>query len=64
MDEGDGEVEIDEIGTDEGCAVEDADWDDGAKVDAPGHADLMAGVQQAGEASQGLCQDGRKDQVP
>lgn len=64
MDEGDREVEVDEVGADEGGAVEDADWDDSSEVDAPGHADLVTGIKEGGEAGESLGKNGREKQVP
>lgn len=64
LDEGDGEVEVDEVGTDEGARVEDADGHDGAQVDAARHLDLVAAIEEGGEARQHLGCQGGEDEVP
>ena len=64
MDEGDGEVQVGEVAADEGEGEHEADGDDVAEVDAPGHGDFFARVEHGGEAGHELGHDGCEAQVP
>ena len=63
LNEGDAEVQIGEVTADQAQAEEEADWDDGAQVDAPRHLDRFPAIEQCRVPSEKLCHDGRKGQV-
>lgn len=46
LDEGYAEVEVNLVGADEGGAVENSDWDDGAEVDSACHFDRFAAIEE------------------
>lgn len=64
LDEGDVEVEVDEVAADERGRVEDADGDDGAEVGARGHLYAVAAVEEGGGAGEELGREGREGEVP
>lgn len=64
LDEGDGEVEVDEVGADEGARVEEADGADGAEVEARRDGELVARVEEGGGAGEELRREGGEDEVP
>lgn len=64
LDEGDGEIKVDDIGADEGEGKADADGDNGAGVDARGDVQRVARVEQGGGAGEDVYRDGGEDEVP
>lgn len=64
LDEGDREVEVDDIRKDEGARVEDADGEDGADVHAPREGEGVAGVEEGRRAGEELGCYGCEDEVP
>lgn len=64
LDEGNREVQVGLVTADQTQTEEYANGNDGAEVDAAVHRHLLARVQDAGEASEGLGHDGRKGQMP
>ena len=64
LDERDGEVEVGHVAADERQREHDADRDNCAQVDLASHGNLLARIEDAGEASEALGHQGRKAQMP
>lgn len=61
---GDGEVEVDEVGADEGARVEHADGENGAHVHAAVDGEGAARVEERGGAGEELRGERGEDEVP
>lgn len=64
LDEGNTQIEIGLVATDQTEGEEEADGDDGAEVDAAGHLDLLATIEQAGGPGEDLGHERGKGQMP
>lgn len=64
LDEGDGEVEVGDVAANERQREHDTNGDNGAQVDLTGHGNLLARVEDCGEAGEDLGHQSRKAQVP
>ena len=64
LDERDGEVEVGHVAANELQREQDTDRDNGAQVDLSGHGDLLARIEDSGEASETLGHQSRKAQMP
>lgn len=64
LDKGDGEIEVDEVGEDEGGRVEDADGPDCAQIEARRHGDAVARVEERRGAGEDLGGQGGEEEVP
>ena len=64
LDERDGEVKVGHVTADERQREHDADRDNCAQVDLASHGNLLARIEDAGEASEALGHQGRKAQMP
>lgn len=63
LDEGDAQVQVGQIATDQAQAEEQSNWDNGPQVDPSRHLDRLAPIEEGGVASQKLCHDRREGQV-
>ena len=63
LDEGNTEVQVGQVTTDQTQAEEDTDGNDGTEVDPAGHLDGLSSIEQSGVSGQQLCRDGREGQV-
>lgn len=64
LDERDGEVQVGHVTANERQREHDANGYDGAQVHLSGHGNLLARVEDGGEASQTLGHQGRESQMP
>jgi hypothetical protein len=64
LDERDGEVQVGHVTANERQREHDTDGDNSAQVDLASHGNLLARVEDAGEASEALGHQGRKAQMP
>lgn len=63
LDEGDAQVEVGQVATDQAQTEEETDGDDGPQVDPPRHLDRLAPIEERCIASQQLCHERRESQV-
>jgi hypothetical protein len=64
LDEGDREVQVGHVTANERKREHDADGNDSAQVDLAGHGNLLARIENGGEASQTLGHQSRETQMP
>jgi hypothetical protein len=64
LNERDGEVEVGHVTANKRQREHDTDGDNGAQIHFARHRDLLARIQDSGEASQTLGHQGRKAQMP
>ena len=64
LDERNGEVEVGHVTANERQREHDTNGDDSAQVDLASHGNLLARVEDGGEASEALGHQGRKAQMP
>lgn len=64
LDKGHGEVQVDDVGADQGARVEDADGQDGAHVDAAVEAEGVSRVEERRGAGEELGREGGEEEVP
>lgn len=63
LNEGNTEVEVGQVAADKTKTEEDTDRDNSAQVNATGHFNRLAAIEEVGVTSHQLSSDGRKGQV-
>jgi hypothetical protein len=64
LNEGDAQIEIGLVSTDQAQTEEEADREDGAEVDLAGHLDSFASIEKSRGFRQELGHERRKNHVP
>lgn len=64
LDEGDTEVHVCEVTTDERQGEKETNWNNGSEVHSAGHGDLLSGVEDVCEAGHDLGHEGCKGKMP